>query len=184
MLNFPRYLIFPDKIYILTILHQSDVERANERNLIDYRIELKNPADGSDSFTLLLGVTRGFAVGYRNTIPLEWLLTRFLCDHIRANTIRLLDGKNGEVLTYKTHKKYLGVATSQEAIHETLFKIFHSWMVTFPREPLSWRDLFVSSISITEEALKKGIDSLEEYLDIKKGTISLRLSGESLQGVR
>ena len=111
MFNFPRHLIFPDKIYLLTILHQTDVERGNERDLIDYRIELRNPLEESEKFTMLLGVTKGFALGYRNPIPVEWLLTRFLCDHIRGNTIRLLEGKSGEVLTYKTLRKYLGTET-------------------------------------------------------------------------
>jgi len=165
MFNFPGNLIFSDKIYILKILHQSDVERGNERNLIDYRIELKNPLEQSDSFKMLLGVTKGFALGYCNSVPLEWLLTRFLCDYIRSNSAHLLDGKDGEVLTYKNHRKYLGAAIPQKEIHETLLYIFHSWVVTFPQEPLYWRDLFVSSISISEEALKKGIDSFKEYLE-------------------
>ena len=164
MYNFPRHLIFPDKVYLLTILYQSDVERAEERNLIDYRIEQENPLVQSDRFTMLLGVTKGFALGYRNSIPLEFLLARFLCDHIRTNTVRLLDGKNGEVLTYKIHRKYLGVETPEAEIHKTLFDIFHSWLVAFPQEPLSWADLFVSSISLTEGALKKGLDSFNEYI--------------------
>lgn len=164
MFNFPNHLIFSDKIYNLKVLYQSDVGRANERNLIDYQIELKNPSVQSDSFTMLLGVTKGFALGYRNSIPLEWLLTRFLCDHIRGNTVRLLDGKNGEVLTYNIHRKYLGIETPQPEIQKMLLDIFHSWLVVFPQDPLSWNDLFVSSISITEEALKKGVDSFNDYL--------------------
>jgi len=58
----------------------------------------------------------------------------------------------------------LGEEVPQKEIHDTLLYIFYSWVVTFPGESLYWRDIFISSINISEEALKKGVDSFMEYL--------------------
>ena len=34
-----------------------------------------------------------------------------------------------------------------------------SWIRTFPKENLSWRDIYVSAVDILEEILKKVFDS-------------------------
>jgi len=166
MFNFPRYLIFPDKIYILSVLHQTELDRAFERDLIDYLVELKNPMDPADAQSLLLGMAKNLVQGYRERIPIEWVLCRFLCDHVRSNSLQLMHGRNGEVLNFKNYKKYLGPATSDAETKQTLSYIFNSWIRTFPHENLSWRAIFVSAISIPEETLKKCINDfrLEDFI--------------------
>ncbi len=159
MFNFPRYLIFPDKIYILSILHQSYVGRAVHRDLTDYLIELKNPMDESDQRKLFLGMANNLVLGYRERVPLEWILCRFLCDHIRSSSLQLLDGNDGEVLNFKNYKKYLGQPTNDAEVKQVLSQIIASWVQIFPQEKLSWRAIYVSAVSIPEESLKRCIDS-------------------------
>ena len=65
MFNFPRYLIFPDNVYVLSILYQSDVGRAMKRDLIDYFAEIKNPLESSDVRTVTLGISKSLVLGYR-----------------------------------------------------------------------------------------------------------------------
>jgi len=159
MFNFPRYLIFPDKVYVLSILYQSDVGRAVKRDLIDYFAEIKNPSESSDVRKVTLGIAKALVQGYRESIQLPWLLGRFLCDHIRLNTLHLLDGEEGEVLTFKNYKRYLGQETSFQEARQILNSIMESWIRTFPKDNLSWRDIYVSAVNIPEETLKKVFDS-------------------------
>jgi hypothetical protein len=166
MFNFPRYLIFPERVYILSVLHQSEVGRAFEKDLIDYFVELRNPVDKTDVQSFLLGMAKNLVQGYRERPPLEWVLCRFLCDHVRSNSLHLLQGKDGEVLNFKNYKKYLGQATPDAETRQTLSYIFNSWIRVFPHENLSWRAIFVSAISIPEENLKRCINGfrLEDFI--------------------
>jgi len=158
MFNFPRYLIFPDKVYVLSILHQSEVGRAIKRDLNDYFAEIKNPLEPSDVKRLTLGIAKALVQGYRETVPLPWLLGRFLCDHIRSDTLQALEGDEGEVLSFKNYRKYLGQETSVEETRQRLHAIMQSWIRTFPKENLSWRDIYVSAVNIPEGTLKKVFD--------------------------
>lgn len=162
MFNFPRHLILPERVYIISVIYQSEVGRAVNRDLFDYFIELKNPLDKTDSRKLLLGMTKALALGYRERKPLEWLLCRFLCDHIKSNSVHLLDGNDGEVLSFDNYKKYLGQTTTNEEIQEILRYIFDSWIRTFPEETLSWREIYVSAITVPEESLKKGLEAFQQ----------------------
>jgi len=161
MFNFPRYLIFPDKVYILRILHQSETGRAVARDLIDYLVEIRNPLDGPDLHKVLLGLTRGLAKGYRGTIPLEWLLCRFLGDTVQSNSLELLSGKDGPVLEFKNYRKYIGQEISIRETREILVRIFQSWVRAFPKEILSWREIVISTIFVSEEAIKKALGAMK-----------------------
>lgn len=161
MFNFPRYLIYPDKVYVLSILYQSDVGRAAKRDLIDYYAEIKNPLNPSNARKLTLGIAKGLVLGYRETIQLPWLLGRFLCDHIRSDTLHLLDGENGEVLFFKNYRKYLGQEIPLEDAKQVLSAIMQSWVRTFPKDNLSWRDIYVSAVNIPEATLKRVFDNLK-----------------------
>jgi hypothetical protein len=183
MFNFPRYLIVPDKVYILKIRHQSEMGRAVSRDLIDYLVEIHNPLNPLDSQELLLGLTRGLLHGYRGAIPLEWILSRFLCDSIQSNTLHLLSEKDGQVLDFKNYRKYLGREISIQETCETLVRIFQSWARGFPNEILSWREIFISAIFVSEEALKKALGAMkmnEAISEIKTGDyrVSKNLSGD------
>jgi hypothetical protein len=162
MFNFPRHLILPEKVYIFSVIYQSEVGRAVNRNLIDYFIELKNPLDKSDSQKLLLGMTKALALGYRERNPLEWLLCRLLCDYLKSNSVHLLDGNDGEVLGFNNYKKYLGQTATDEEIQEILRYLFDSWIRTFPEETLSWREIYVSAITVPEESLKKCLGAFHQ----------------------
>jgi len=78
---------------------------------------------------------------------------------IQLNTLHLLDGEGGEVLTFKNYKKYLGEETSFQETSQVMNSIMQSWIRTFPKENLTWRDIYVSAVNIPEETLKKVFDS-------------------------
>ena len=172
MFNFPRYLIVPDKVYILKIRHQSEMGRAVARDLIDYLVEIHNPLNLLDSHEVLLGLTRGLLQGYRGAIPLEWILSRYLCDSIQSKALHLLSGKDGQVLDFKNYRKYLAREISIQEACEILVGIFQSWVRTFPNEILSWREIFISAIFVSEEALKEALGTMkmnETIGEIKTG---------------
>jgi hypothetical protein len=171
MFNFPRHLIFSDKVYILSVIHQSGVGRAIHRDLTDYVVEIRNAENESDSHRLFLGVANALALGYRERVPIEWILCRFLCDHIWFNSCHLLDGINDDFLNFKNYKKYLGEVISDEEINKTLSYIFASWIRIFPKGNLLWRDIYVSAISIPEESLKKCLDIFQSkaFSELKRG---------------
>lgn len=173
MFNFPRHLIFPDKVYNFSFIYQSGVGRAALWDLTDYLVELKNAVKESDSHKLFLGVSNALVLGYRERVPIEWVLCRFLCDHVRSNSHHLLDGLNNDFLNFKNYKKYLGDVTSDEEINKTLRYIFDSWIRTFPKGNLLWPEIYVSAIDISEERLKKGLDVFQSKALFQEGKIFL-----------
>jgi hypothetical protein len=110
MTDIPTYLILPDKVYVLTA-EKATGGRAFDRELIDYLVEGANPLSDSDTWRTRLGMSRDLSDDYpsfKEPVPLGWVLFRFLCHFVRTNSIHILSGNNGQVLTSTSYKDYLG----------------------------------------------------------------------------
>jgi len=160
MLNFPNLLILPNKVYSLTI-EVSDSMRTAERFLIDHAVKGVNFIDPYDKWTTSLGVSREFLEDYafyNLGVPLEWLLVGFLRHHVTADTLGLLSGDDGQVLTSSNYREYLGHELSET--EEILRTLLRSWARVHPTGALEFRDLYVS-IDCTPEILRRSLNALE-----------------------
>jgi hypothetical protein len=153
-----------DKVYNLNVSDpKNNTNRAFERGLIDFQVEGQNKRLTSDHWATLLGMSEELFYsyqGYNITAPLEWLLFRFLAHHVRTNSVSLINGMGGAVLTTTTFKNYLGNIGDIEQAKESLIVVLSSWVATFPNEPIEFGDLFIStdiSLDILERTLNNYI---------------------------
>ena len=162
MTNIPTYLILPDKVYVLTT-EKATGGRAFDRMLIDYLVEGTNPLSDSDTWRTRLGISRELSDDYpsfKEPVPLEWILFRFLCHFVRTNSIHVLSGNNGQVLTTTNYKDYLGHDLSEKEADQMLRIILGSWVRVFPENEISLPDIYVSTdLSINQ--LKRSVNSLK-----------------------
>jgi len=63
MLRLPNLLIWPDKVYGLTV-EESDSKRASAHFLIDYEVKGVNFSDPFDKWTASVGVSKEFLEDY------------------------------------------------------------------------------------------------------------------------
>lgn len=156
----PNHLILSDKVYKLYSKAKSG-GRAFDRDLVDFLVEAENPLDTRDRWQTLVGMSWEFSMDYHGTlpIPIEWLLFRFLCHHVRTNSIHILKGPGGEVLTTINFKDYLGKDTDNSQADNILRTLLLSWVRSFPQKNVDFRDLYVSS-DLTINNLKQAINSL------------------------
>lgn len=119
MTEYPKHLILSNKVYNLSVFPANNSSRAFNRGLIDFHVEGQNPLSNLDKWKTLLGMTEELSwdyPGFKQPIPLEWILFRFLSHYVRTNSTHILAGTGGEVLTTTTFKEYLGrVITDNEA---------------------------------------------------------------------
>ena len=158
----PGHLILSDKVYKLNVLPPITGGRAFNRGLIDFRVEGLNPLDSRDRWNTLLGMSEELSDDYpsfRLSIPLEWLVFRFLCHHVRTNSIHILSGPGGEVLKTTNFKDYIGNRTDDDLAEEILRTILSSWVRTIPQEKVEFRDLYVST-DLPIDTLQRAINSL------------------------
>ena len=97
----PEYLVLPDKVYALTV-ERANGGRAFGRMLVDYLVEGRNPMSDTDTWGTRLGMSRELSDDYpsfREAVPVEWVLFRFLCHFVRTNSVQILSGNSGQVLT-------------------------------------------------------------------------------------
>ena len=161
--SLPKHLILSDRIYILSVSFAHKSIRAFDRMLVDFRVEGFNPISTSDEWHTLLGMSRELFDDYpsfRIPIPLEWLLFRFLCHHVRTNSVHILSGPGGEVLKTTTIKSYLGNVVDDEQADEILKTVLSSWVRALPEQPVEFGDLFVST-DLPLDTLKRSINSLK-----------------------
>ena len=158
----PSHLILSDKVYQLNISRPITGGRAFNRGLIDFGVEGLNPLDSKDRWTTLLGMSEELSDDYpsfRLSIPLEWPLFRFLCHHVRTNSIHILSGPGGEVLKTTNFQDYIGNKTDDDRAEEILRTILSSWVRTIPQEKVEFRDLYVST-DLPLDTLQRAINSL------------------------
>lgn len=161
--DLPEYLILSDKVYNLSISLAENSERAFHRGLIDFRVEGINPLIPSDKWRTLLGMTEEVFYDYRSattSTPLEWTLFRFLCHYVRTNSVHLLSGKGGKVLTTTSIDEFAGVVNDENKAEEITGVICKSWIRTCPEENLKLRDIYVST-DIPIELLKRCINKFK-----------------------
>jgi len=169
MPDFPKHIILHNKVYSLSI-NEAKGGRAFDRILKDYIVEGENPHQPADIWTTRLGSSREIfddypSYGYR--IPFEWLLVRFLAHHVRTNSVHIISGPGGEVLTSATFRNYLGNESSDDQVDNVLRMICGSWIMAFPNTYISLSDLYVST-DITLEAIKRGINFLKHLGHLKE----------------
>ncbi len=161
--NAPKYLILEGKVYQLSISFAQNSDRAFNRGLVDFRVEGINPLIPSDKWRTLLGVSEELYADYPSfgiQIPLIWLLFRFLCHHVRTNSIQVLKGSGGQVLMTESFKAYLGSVDADDQADEMLRAVLSSWVRALPEKSVELDSLFVST-DIKLETLTRSINSLK-----------------------
>lgn len=160
--NQPSYFILSDRVYKIGFSLYRDSSRAFNRGLIDYHVEGENPLNKRDKWQTLVGMSEELGedfAGFRMKIPLRWLLFRFLCHHVRSNSIHVLSGPGGEVLTTKTFQNYVGDSPEANQAEVILRTVLTSWVRTLPENKVRLVDLFVST-DLSLDTLQRAINSL------------------------
>src|SRR4030043_1342072 len=168
--NQPNYFILSDRVYKIEFSHNRDSSRAFNRGLIDYYVEGVNPINIRDKWQTLVGMSEEIGedyAGFRMNIPLRWLLFRFLCHHVRTNSIHVLSGPGGEVLTTKTFQNYVGDSPEANQAEVILRVVLTSWVRTLPENEVRLVDLFVST-DLSLNTLQRAINSLIFQNDLEK----------------
>ena len=161
--HIPEHLILSDKVYKLKSTSTFGSSRSFDRFLFDYFVEGSNPLLPADQWKTLLGMSRELHddyPGFKIPVPAEWLLFRFLCHHVRSNSVHILGGPGGEVLSSKNFKGYLGSGVNDEKDEEILKTVLSSWICTFPEKLIELKDLYVST-DLSLDALNRSINSLK-----------------------
>jgi hypothetical protein len=165
--DLPGYLILSDKVYKLDS-RSTSTERAFDRDLVDFIVDAQNPLDAGDKWRTIVGMSWEFSIDHygKLPIPIEWVVFRFLCHHVRTNSIHILKGPGGEVLTESNFRDYLGKTTDNFLADEILRIVLISWVRTFPHEKAEFRDLFVST-DLTKDTLRQSINSFifQEHIE-------------------
>ena len=158
----PNHIILSDKVYELFTSQATNSVRAFQRGLVDFVVEGSNPLDPADKWSTFLGMSEELSWDYPNfklNIHLEWILFRFLCHHVRTNSVHILSGQGGEVLKTTTYKDFLGNMVDDSQAEEILRTVLASWARTLPKKVVELKDLYVST-DISLEILRRAINSL------------------------
>jgi hypothetical protein len=161
MKGIPEYLVLPDKVYALTA-KRADGGRAFDRMLVDYLVEGINPISDADTWRTRLGMSRELSDDYpsfKEAVPIEWVLFRFLCHFVRTNSIHVLSGNNGQILTSTSYKDYLGHEPAEKDADLMLRTIFVAWVRVLPGKTISLADVYAST-DLTLNQLKRSINAL------------------------
>ena len=160
MNGIPKYLVLPDKVYALTA-KRTDGGRAFDRMLVDYFVEGRNPMSDSDTWTTRLVMSRELFDDYpsfKEVVPIEWVIFRFLCHFVRTNSIHVLSGNSGQVLTSENYKDYLGHEPAEKDADLMLQTIFGAWVRVLPEKTISLTDTYAST-DLTITQLKRSINT-------------------------
>jgi hypothetical protein len=162
MVHFPSILILPDNVYSLSV-QKTESERALDRFLFDFIVHGVSFADPYDKWKTVLGVSREFwedYTFYKLGVPLEWLLVRFLCHHLKAKSLDLLSGHNGEVLNSSNFRTLLGLELGESEREESLKILLRSWAEVHPKGVIEFKDIYVSS-HLTAKTLRQSMETLK-----------------------
>lgn len=166
----PNYFILSDRVYELDFSDARNSSRAFNRGLIDYSVEGVNPINTRDRWHTLVGISEELCAdyaGFRLDIPLHWLLFRFLCHHVRTNSVHILSGPGGDVLTTTTFQNYVGDTPEANQAEDILRTVLSSWVRTLPEKEVKLVDLFVST-DLSLDTLQRAINSLIFQNDLEK----------------
>lgn len=168
MVHFPNILILPDKVYSLSI-EKAESKRALDRFLFDFTVHGVSFTDPYDKWRTLLGVSKEFWEDYpfyKLGVPLEWLLLRFLHQHLTAKSLDLLSGDNGQVLNSSNFRILLGREMTEAEGEESLRILLKSWAEVHPKGVIEFKDVYVSS-HFTADALRQSIETLKSKGHLK-----------------
>ena len=157
----PEYLALPDRVYTLTA-ERADGGRAFDRMLVDYFVEGRNPMSDTDTWSTRLGMSRELSDDYpsfKEAVPIEWVLFRFLCHFVRTNSVQILSGNSGQVLTSSSYRDYLGSEGAEKDADQMLRTILGSWVRVLPEKAISLADVYAST-DLTVAQLKRSINAL------------------------
>lgn len=164
MENFPKHIIFPDKVYTLSFSDKITGGRAFDRMLVDFIVELQNPLNSRDRATTYLGTSRELFddyPGFKISLPFEWILGRYLARHVRSNSLDLISGAKGDVLKTTTFKSYLGrLDIDDREVDKVLVELLSSWIRVFPKKNILFSDIYVST-DIHISKIERGINGLK-----------------------
>ena len=163
MVHFPNILILPDNVYSLSI-QKAESNRALDRFLFDYTVHAVSFADPYDKWRTLLGVSREFWEDYpfyKLGVPLEWLIVRFLCHHLKAKSLDLLSGDNGQVLNSSNFRTLLGLEVDETESEEQLTILLKSWAKVHPKGVIEFKDIYVSS-HLSANTLRQSVETLKD----------------------
>ncbi len=161
MNGIPEYLVLPDRVYALTV-GRTDGGRAFNRMLVDYLVEGTNPMSETDTWRTPLGMSRELSDDYpsfNEAVPIEWVLFRFLCHFVRTNSVHVLSGNSGQVLTSTSYKDYLGHEPAEQVADLMLRTILVGWVRVFPEKTISFADIYAST-DMTINQLKRSVNAL------------------------
>jgi hypothetical protein len=162
MVHFPNILILPDNVYSLAI-QEAESKRALDRFLFDYTVHGVSFTDPYDKWRTPLGVSREFWEDYpfyKPGVPLEWLLVRFLCHHLKGKSLDLLSGDDGQVLNSANFRTLLGLEVDETEREESLRILLRSWAKVHPKSVIEFKDIYVSS-HFTAKTLRESIETLK-----------------------
>ena len=168
MVHFPNILILPEKVYSLSI-QKAESKRALDRFLFDFTVQGVSFSDPYDKWITPLGVSREFwedYVFYKLGVPLEWLLVRFLHRHLKANSLELLSGDEGQVLNSSNFKQLLGNEVTPTDSNDSLRILLKSWAKVHPKGVIEFKDIYVST-DFTAEILKESIEAFKSIGHLK-----------------
>jgi len=161
--NIPSHLILSGKVYKLSAKSAKNNSRAFDRDLVDFRVDGINPINPEeDKWHTLLGVSVDVCddyPSYKLKVPLEWLLFRFLCHHLRTNSLHILSGPGGEVFKPTDIQSFLGNTIDDDQAEEVLRTVLASWVRTFPRKKVELPDLYAST-DMSLDTLRRALNSL------------------------
>lgn len=160
--NAPKYLILEDKVYQLSISFSHNSDRGFLRGLVDFRVEGINPLNPTDKWRTLLGMSEELYADYpafKIKEPLIWILIRFLCHHVRSNSIEVLKGPNGQLLLTGNVRDFLGSIGSDDIADDMLRTVLSSWARAASGNSVELSSLFVST-DIKLDTLKRSLNSL------------------------
>jgi hypothetical protein len=163
MVHFPNILILPDNVYSLSF-QKAESNRALDRFLFDYTVHGVSFADPYDKWRTILGVSREFLEDYpfyKLGVPLEWLLVRFLCHHLKAKSLDLLTGDNGQVLNSSNFRTLLGLEVDERESEEQITILLKSWAKVHPKGVIEFRDIYVSS-HLSASTLRQSVETLKD----------------------
>lgn len=169
MNGIPKYIVLPDRVYALAV-ERTEGGRAFDRMLVDYLVEGTNPMSKMDTWRTRLGMSRELSGDYpsfKEAVPVGWVLFRFLCHFVRTNSIHVLSGNSGQVLTSTNYKDYLGHEPAEQAADLMLRSIFVGWVRVFPEKTISLADIYAST-DMTINQLKRSINALKSQGHIQE----------------
>ena len=158
--DFPAYAVADQRVFALSFT-QANTTRAFNRDLVDFRVDFKDVVSSWTSNTFV-GMSSELAQDYRTSrksVPLKWLIARFLVHHIAASDQATIAKSDGPVLMTTTYSAYLGESLQDELSDEAVVQVLQSWVRGGVQEPITLASLFAST-NLSLDCLRRSMNAL------------------------